>query len=78
MDENNSIEIALEKLSLQDNDVVVMKVDTQKWGVKEFAPLFEAIKDISPNPVIAIPDGIYLGAKNIDYMIQYLEDMKKN
>ena len=38
MDKNNSIEIALEKLSLQDNDVVVMKVDTQKWGVKEFEP----------------------------------------
>lgn len=77
MDKNNSIEIALEKLSLQDNDVVVMKVDTQKWGVKEFEPLYHAIKDISPNPVIAIPDGISLGTKNIDYLIQYLEDMKK-
>lgn len=78
MDENNNMGITLEKLSLQDNDVVVMKVDTQKWGVKEFMPLFDAIKDISPNPVIAIPDGIYLGAKSIDYMIQCLEEMKKN
>lgn len=77
MDENKSMEIALEKLSLQDNDVVVIKVDQDKWNVKEFAPLYHAIKDISPNPVIAIPDGIYLGTKNIDYMIQYLEDMKK-
>lgn len=78
MDENNNMEIALEKLSLQDNDVVVMKVDTQKWGVKEFAPLYHAIKDISPNPVIAISDGISLGTKNIDYLIQYLQDMKKD
>lgn len=78
MDENKSIEIALEKLSLQENDVVVIKVDPNKWNVKEFAPLYHAIKDISPNPVIAIPDGIHLGTKSIDYMIQYLEDMKKN
>lgn len=78
MDENNSMKIALEKLSLQDNDVVVIKVDRDKWRVNEFAPLFNVIKDISPNPVIAIPDGIRLEAKSIDYMIQYLEDMKKN
>ena len=78
MDENKSIEIALEKLSLQDNDVVVIKVDQNKWDVKKFAQLYHAIQDISPNPVIAIPDGICLGTKNIDYMIQYLEDMKKN
>lgn len=78
MDENNSMKIALEKLSLQDNDVVVIKVDRDKWMVNEFAPLFNVIKDISPNPVMAIPDGIRLEAKSIDYMIQYLEDMKKN
>ena len=78
MDENNSIKIALEKLSLQDNDVVVIKVDRDKWRVNEFAPLFNVIKDISPNPVMAVPDGIRLEAKSIDYMIQYLEDMKKN
>lgn len=78
MDENKSIEIALDKLSLQDNDVVVIKVDQNKWSVKKFAQLYHAIKDISPNPVIAIPDGIDIGTKNIDYMIQYLEDMKKN
>ena len=67
MDENNSMEIALEKLSLQDNDVVVVKVDRNKWRVNEFAPLFNAIKDISPNPVMAIPDGIRLETKSIDY-----------
>ena len=78
MDENNSMEIVLNKLSLQDNDVVVIKFDPNKWGANEFAQLFKAIKDILPNPVIAIPDGIYLGTENIDYMIQYLEDMKKN
>lgn len=78
MDENNSMELALSKLSLQENDVIVVKVDPTKWAADEFAPLFNVIKDISPNPVMAIPDGIRLEAKSIDYMIQYLEDMKKN
>lgn len=78
MDENKNLEIALSKLSLQESDVVVIKVDPKKWDACKFAPLFDAIKDISPNPVIAIPDGIDIGTKNIDYMIQYLEDMKKN
>lgn len=78
MDENNNMEISLNKLSLQDNDVVVIKVDPKKWDVSKFAPLFDAIKEISPNPVIAIPDDIYLGTEDIDYLIQYLEDMKKN
>lgn len=77
MDENNSMEIALNKLSLQDNDVVVIKVDPKKWSVNKFVPLFDAIKEISPNPVIAIPDGVFLETEGIDYMIQYLKDMKK-
>lgn len=77
MDENNSMEIALNKLSLQDNDVVVIKVDPKKWNVNKFVPLFDAIKEISPNPVIAIPDGVCLETEGIDYMIQYLKDMKK-
>lgn len=77
MNENNNIEIELSKLSLQENDIVVIKVDPQKWNVDKFISLFNAIKDISSCPVIAIPNGIDLETESIDYMIQYLEDMKK-
>ena len=78
MDENNSMELALSKLPLQENDVIVLKVDPTKWAADKFVTLFNAIKEISPNPAIVIPDGVYLGTENIDYMIQYLKDMKKN
>ena len=77
MDENNSMELALSKLSLQENDVIVVKVDPTKWDADKFVPLFNAIKHISPNPPIVTPAGVYLGTENIDYMIQYLKDMKK-
>ena len=78
MDENNSMELALSKLSLQENDVIVVKVDPTKWAADKFVPLFKAIKEISPNPAIVIPDGVYLGTENIDYRIQCLKEMKKN
>ena len=72
------MQIALGKLSLQENDVVVIKIDPQKWDINKFIPLFNAIKDISPCPVIPIPDGINLEVGSIDYLIQYLQDMKKS
>lgn len=78
MDENNNMGTILEKLSLQDNDVIVVKPDPQKWDVNKFMPVFNAIKDISPCPVIPIPNGINLETDSIDYLIQYLQDMKKN
>ena len=45
MDENNSMELALSKLSLQENDVIVVKVDPTKWDADKFVPLFNAIKE---------------------------------
>ena len=69
--------IALDKLSPTDNDVIVVKVDTEKYTVDKFGKIFRAIKDISPCPVIAIPEGIELQIDSIDYMINYLQSMKK-
>lgn len=77
MDEDKSIEIALEKLSLQDNDVVVIKFKYGSCPVDNLAKFMDAIKDISPCPVIAIPDDLDIGTENINKVIQYLQDMKK-
>lgn len=71
------IDIALDKLSPTDNDVIVVKVDTEKYTVDKFRKIFRAIKDISPCPVIAIPEGIELQVDGIDFMINYLQSMKK-
>ena len=69
--------IALDKLSPTDNDVIVVKVGTEKYTIDKFGKIFRAIKDISPCPVIAIPEGIELQIDSIDYMINYLQSMKK-
>lgn len=77
MDENKSLEIALGKLSLQENDVIVVKFKYGSCPVDNLARFMGAIKDISPCPVIAIPDDLDIGTENINKVIQYLEDMKK-
>ena len=77
MDENKSLEIALGKLSPQENDVIVVKFKYGSCPVDNLAKFMDAIKDISPCPVIAIPDDLDIGTENIDKVIQYLEDMKK-
>lgn len=78
MDENKSLEIALDKLSLQENDIIVVKFKYGNCPVDNLAKFMDAIRNISPCPVIAIPDYLDIGAENIDRVIQYLENMKKN
>lgn len=77
MDENKSMEIALGKLSLQENDVIVVKFKYGSCPVDNLAKFMDAIRHISPCPVVAIPDDLDIGAENIDKVIQYLQDMKK-
>ena len=77
MDENKSLEIALGKLSLQENDVIVVKFKYGNCPIENLARFMDAIRNISSCPVIAIPDDLDIGVANIDRVIQYLEDMKK-
>lgn len=77
MDENKSLEIALGKLSLQENDVIVVKFKYGNCPVDNLARFMDTIRNISPCPVIAIHDDLDIGVENIDRVIQYLEDMKK-
>lgn len=77
MSKNNSMETALGKLSPKENDVIVVKFKYGSCPVDNLARFMSAIKDISPCPVIAIPDDLDIGTENIDKVIQYLEDMKK-
>lgn len=78
MNENNGMESALSKLSLQENDIIVVKFKYGDCPVDNLAKFIDAIRDIFPCPTIAIPDNLDIGVENIDYLIQYLEDMKKN
>lgn len=78
MDDNNSMEIALDKLSLQENDAIVVKFRYGSCSALDMSEFVSAIKSMVSNPIIVLPDDMDIGTKSIDSMIQYLEDMKKN
>jgi len=78
MDESKSLEIELGKLSLQEDDIVVIKFDHNKWKPDMLNKFISAAKDICPNPVIAIPDGMEINADYVDKVVEYLRQMKKN
>lgn len=78
MDENNNMGITLEKLSLQENDAIVVKFRYGSCPVLDMSEFVSAIKSMVSNPVIVLPDNMDIGTKSIDSMIQYLKDMKKN
>ena len=78
MELTKSLEVELGKLSLQDNDIVVIKFDHKKWASDILGQFMKAIRDISPNPVVAIPDGMEINANYIDGVIEYLREMKKS
>lgn len=75
---NESMEIALGKLSPTDNDVIVVKFNQNRCTADNIAQLLRVMKDISPCPVVAIPDNVELQLGDIDDMINYLQSMKKS
>lgn len=70
--------IALDKLSPTDNDIIVAKFKIEKCTVDDIAQFLRVMKNISPCPVIAIPDDVELQLGDIDQMINYLQSMKKS
>lgn len=75
---NESMEIALGKLSPTDNDIIVVKFNKNECMVDNISQFLRVMKDISPCPVIAIPDDVELQLGDIDQMINYLQSMKKS
>lgn len=77
MDEN-SMQIALGKLSPQDDDVIVVKFNKENCGLDNLQMFMNALKEICPCPVVAISDDMDIGTENIDRVIDYLQQMKKS
>ena len=74
----NSMQIALGKLSPQDDDVIVVKFNKETCGLDNLQMFMNALKEICPCPVVAISDDMDIGTENIDRVIDYLQHMKKS
>lgn len=71
----------LQKLEIKENEILVVKIDTNKYDISKAQDIFFDIKIALPKSVrthiIGIPTGIELETSTIDEMIKILESMKK-
>lgn len=69
----------LKQLSFNPNDVLVIKIDTDKYKFDEASKIYQEIVSQLPKGLnaIGIPVGIELDVENIDYLIKTLESWKK-
>lgn len=70
----------LSKISLQPNEVLVVKINTDKIDLEATNDIYKKITLSFPednrNQIIGIPIGIDFSIEQIDDMIDYLEEMK--
>lgn len=69
----------LKQLSFNPNDVLVIKIDTDKYKLDEVSKIYQEIVSQLPKGLnaIGIPVGIELDVENIDHLIKTLESWKK-
>ena len=69
----------LKQLSFNPNDVLVIKIDTDKYKLDEASTIYQEIVSKLPEGLnaVGIPVGIELDVENIDHLIKTLESWKK-
>lgn len=63
----------------KDTDIVVIKIDTNQYNIEQARSIYDSLvnSELSDYHCVGIPTGIELEAHNIDYLIDYLEGLKK-
>lgn len=73
--------VELQKLEIKENEILVVKIDANKYDADKAQEIFLKITDTLPESVrthvIGIPTGIEFEISTIDEMIKILESMKK-
>ena len=72
----------LSKLTIQPNEIIIIKIDTNKYTLDEAEEIYQQIINDIPeeyqNNIIGIPSGIEMETADIDYLIQRLEYIKND
>jgi hypothetical protein len=63
----------------KNTDIVVIKIDTSKYNVEDARAIYDELinSELAGYNCIGIPTGVDLEVENIDYLINYLEELKK-
>jgi hypothetical protein len=74
IDEIKSIEV-----KNKDTDIIVIKIDTNNYDIGEANSIYTSLttNELSDYNCVGIPSGVELEINSIDYLINYLEGLKK-
>ena len=63
----------------KDTDIVVIKFDTNKYDIEKARDIYKELIDneLAEYNCVGIPAGVELEVETIDYLINYLEGLKK-
>lgn len=63
----------------KDTDIVVIKFDTSRYDIEDARAIYDELinSKLAGYNCIGIPTGVDLDVENIDYLINYLEELKK-
>ena len=62
----------------KNSDIVVVKIDTNRYDIEDANALYKSIVDRLPGyDIVGIPTGIDLEIQNLDYLIEYLTNIKE-
>ena len=77
MDKNLKVDI--QGLSVDKNsDIVVVKIDTNQYNLHDAQAVYDIIlKQLPGYNVVGIPTGIDLEIQSLDYLIDYLTNIKE-
>jgi hypothetical protein len=79
MTTDKNLKIDIQGLSVDKNsDIVVVKIDTNRYNLHDAKAIYDIIsKQLSGYNVVGIPTGIDLEIQNLDYLIDYLTNIKE-
>jgi hypothetical protein len=63
----------------KDTDIVVIKIDTNRYDVEKASNIYNRLvnNELAEYNCVGIPTGVDLEVETIDYLINYLEELKK-
>ena len=80
MSKNSIInEIKSIEIKNKDTDIVVIKIDTNHFSIEDARDIYDSLvnNELAEYNCVGIPVGIELETQNIDYLINYLKELKK-
>ena len=76
---DKNLKVDIQGLPVDKNsDIVVVKIDSNRYNFDDANALYKSIVDRLPGyNVVGIPTGIDLEIQNLDYLIDYLTNIKE-